>query len=266
MYVCGIDVGSAATKCVILDRDGGILANSFEKTSVPQSDAIVSVFDKALALVGIQKDDVGCVASTGYGRKNVTFRDCDLTEISAHAKGAVFLFPDTRTIIDAGGQDCKVTRLDASGLVDEFVINDRCAAGTGRFLEAMSARLGVDISKLGAIALEARQERAINSTCTVFAESEVISLLSDNISVAEVAGAVCRAVSNRLANLARRVRFIGPVTVTGGVFENPFISMLLEKDLSVDVNKPDCPKWAGALGAAHFALSHISCPKPILAV
>ncbi|MDD5085764.1 MAG: acyl-CoA dehydratase activase [Candidatus Omnitrophica bacterium] len=254
LFVCGIDVGSAATKCVVLDGDGVVRGTAIERTGVPQGRTVETAVDAASSKAGVAKDEIGLVVSTGYGRRNVPFRDYEITEISAHARGARFLFPDTCTVIDAGGQDCKAIRLDPAGLVDEFVINDRCAAGTGRFLESMSSRLGVNTVRLGELALLSRTERSISNTCTVFAESEIVSLLSDNVSVEEVAGAVCRSASGRLANLAYRVRFRSPVTVSGGVFENEAVATFLEKKLSCVFNRPREPQLVGALGAASFAL------------
>lgn len=254
LFVCGIDVGSAATKCVILDSNGAVRGTAIERTGVPQGHTAEAVVNLASFEAGISRDEIGPVVSTGYGRRNVPFRDCEITEINAHARGARFLFPDTRTVIDAGGQDCKAIRLDNDGLVDEFVINDRCAAGTGRFLESMSSRLGINTVGLGRLALSSRTERSISNTCTVFAESEIVSLLSDNVSIEEVAGAVFRSVSDRLANLAHRVRFHSPVTVTGGVFENETVTAFLGKKLSCVLNRPGEPQLVGALGAACFAL------------
>jgi predicted CoA-substrate-specific enzyme activase len=191
--------------------------------------------------------------STGYGRENVRNRTKAVTEITCHARGAHTLHPEARSVIDIGGQDSKAIALEPDGRVRRFEMNDKCAAGTGRFLEVMARTLEVDLKDFGPIALTARKPAAISSTCTVFAESEVISLLAQDMEVPEILAGLCLAIAQRVNSLASRVGMHPQVMMTGGVAKNAGVVKAIEEKVGYPVMVPDEPQTIGALGAALFA-------------
>ncbi len=243
----GIDLGSRAIKLVAL-ADG----------AWRQSEAQESGFDpRRQALAMLEKYPASRVVATGYGRHLAQrhFASEAITEIKAHALGARHLFPECSTILDVGGQDCKVIRLDRAGRVVNFQMNDKCAAGTGRFLEIMAAILGYDLEEFGAAALSSRHETAINSMCAVFAESEVISMKNAGLPPADIARAVHLSVANRLAAMLNRAAPAGgPLVFSGGVAKNPCLVALLTQQTGSQVLVPPAPAMVGALGAALHAL------------
>jgi len=252
MHYLGIDVGSIATKALVLDQDKNILGSAIVKTGGHMQNAIAAVFEEVYASAGISQKDV-TIVSTGYGRKNVEARDRYVTEITAHHHGVQALFPKTRLIIDIGGQDTKVISVDENGEIEDFVMNDKCAAGTGRFLEVMAGILEVPLQDFGACALAAHKQITITSTCTVFAESEVISLISRQEAKEDIAYAIHSSVADRIVSLVRKLHVHGEVTLTGGVSKNSAIRSILEKRLNTTVNLPENPQIVGALGAAVIA-------------
>ena len=252
-YTAGVDVGSTQTKAVILDGERRIVGRALLDMETSMQTVAQDAFRAALENAGISEGDVAYVAGTGYGRYNVTFGKEQVTEISCHARGAVTLFPLTRTVIDIGGQDTKAIRVGPDGKVLNFTMNDKCAAGTGRFLGAASFALEMPLSKLGPLALQATNPVRITTTCTVFAESEIISHLSKGLLPEDVLMGVHQAITSRCVSLARRVGIESEVTFTGGVSRNVAMVHLLEQEIGMRVNVSEDAHFCGALGAALFA-------------
>ncbi len=258
MYVLGIDSGSTSTNVAILDGDGKLVASEVIRTGARASDSAARARDAALAKAGIGADDLALTVSTGYGRVSVEFADIDVTEISCHGKGAWYFNPDVRTILDIGGQDSKAIRLDAKGEVAEFVMNDKCAAGTGRFLEAMARTLEVDIAELGPLSFESKHDVEISSMCTVFAESEVISLIANNVDKEDIAHGVHAAIAGKAFSLMKRVGLEPGFMMTGGVAKNPGVVAAVEELLGKEkLYICEEPEIVGAVGAALFGLERL---------
>ena len=253
MIVMGIDSGSTSTNAVLLNEKKEILASAVLRTGAKSGDSADRVRAMVLEKASLTPEDVSLVVSTGYGRVSIPFADKDVTEISCHAKGAHFLNPDIRTILDIGGQDSKAIHLDENGNVKDFVMNDKCAAGTGRFLEVMARGLGCDISRLADVADEAENAVSISSTCTVFSESEVISQLSIGSAREDVALGAHLSVAKRISGQAARVGIQPDVVMTGGVAMNHSMVKTLEKEIGYPIFVPESPQTIGALGAALFA-------------
>lgn len=259
-FVMGIDFGSTTSKTVILDRAGKIVAAAVaHKGSVSNEGATLSMAD-ALAQAGIGERDIARAVSTGYGRRMLDIADKSYTEITCHARGAVHLVPETRLVIDIGGQDSKVIAVDGNGLVSQFAMNDRCAAGTGKFLEALARAVQVPLEDMGPMAMSARERITISNMCATFAETEVISLLAEGKEKPEVLGAVHAAIASRTVGLVARVGQREPIVMTGGVAKNIAAVRHIEAALGVTLRIPPDPQIAGALGAALFALDEISDP------
>lgn len=245
----GIDVGSSITKGVLL-LDGQILSNFMLPTGTDLDATAGECVRRLLSDRGLTQKDILYTVSTGYGRTQVKEADRTITEITCHGRGAKALVPRAELVIDIGGQDSKVIRLDEDGMVADFVMNDKCAAGTGRFLEVMAERLGMSLLDFGRMWKTARKPASISSTCTVFAESEVISLLSRGIAPDEIIRGLCDAVADRLLGMVHRVGLVPDVVMTGGVSKNEGVRLSLEKKLSLKVVVPDASQFAGAYGAA----------------
>ncbi len=264
-YVAGVDVGSTQTKAVILDEHRAIVGRALLDMETSMTTVAQDAFRAALEAAGIAEGDVAWVAGTGYGRYKVTFGREQVTEISCHARGAVTLFPLTRTVIDVGGQDTKAISVAPDGKVLNFTMNDKCAAGTGRFLGAASFALEMPLSELGPLALKATNPVRITTTCTVFAESEIISHLSKGLLPEDVLMGVHHAIANRCVSLARRVGIASEVTFTGGVSRNVAMVRLLEEQLEMPVNVSQDAHFCGALGAALYAHERVHGAQPALA-
>lgn len=249
----GVDIGSLSTETFLLDHDGVTVATNVMLTGASSVKAALRSYGDALAAANLTAADVTFCVATGYGRNKADFADARITEITCHARGAAILFPDTRTVIDIGGQDSKVIKVGPGGAVLDFVMNDKCAAGTGRFLEVMARTLEVDLDELGALALKTDADLKVSSMCTVFAESEVVSLIGDGVNAPRIAWGVCRSVSDRVASMAERVGVTPPVVMTGGVAYNAGVVAALEKRLGITLTIPQQPQLVGALGAAHLA-------------
>jgi predicted CoA-substrate-specific enzyme activase len=250
----GIDVGSLSAEAVLINEAGGIIAYSILPTGPDSKKAGTDAFQMALNRAGAEKKEVKHVVSTGYSRARVAEADNKTkTEISCHALGAHHLIPGVRTIIDIGGQDSKAIRVSKDGRVLDFAMNDKCAAGTGRFLEVMAGALGTDIEQIGKLALQSSAQLTISSTCTVFAESEVISLISQGKSPADIAMAISLAIAHRTSGLVSRVGLEDQVVMTGGVAKNIAVVRLLAEKISCRIQVPEEPQIIGALGAALFA-------------
>lgn len=252
IYTLGIDIGSTASKCVML-RDGKeIISKSLISvgagTSGPQR-AIAEVLENA----GMTRDQMAYVLATGYGRNSLEgIADHQMSELSCHAKGASFLFPDVHTVIDIGGQDVKVLQIE-NGMMTNFVMNDKCAAGTGRFLDVMARVLEVKVEELGDLAAKSTKDVAISSTCTVFAESEVISQLAMDTDKCDIINGIHHSVAARVAGLAHRVGVRELVVMTGGVAQNSGVVKALEEELGHTIHTSPLTQYNGALGAALFA-------------
>lgn len=260
MIVAGVDVGALSTDTVILDGDNEILAYSIVNTGASSQRAARRSYAQALALAGLAEDDVSYVISTGYGRQMVPFADAQVTEITCHARGAYFLFPETHTVIDIGGQDSKVIRV-GSGRVLDFVMNDKCAAGTGRFLEVMAKALEIELEEMGERSLQARHPVTISSTCTVFAESEVVSRIAEGRATEDIVAGLHAAIANRIGAMLKRVGVQEQVTMSGGVAKNIGVVRAIEENIGTRLNVYQEPQIVGALGAALIALEKV-CPAP----
>ncbi|MBC8514812.1 2-hydroxyglutaryl-CoA dehydratase [bacterium] len=256
-YSGGVDVGSTQTKAVILDEDGAIIGRSLTDTGANVMAAAKGAFRDALEDAGRMEQEVEWVIGTGYGRYRVTFGNDQVTEISCHGRGAVHLHPDTRTVLDMGGQDTKAIKVAPSGEILDFCMNDKCAAGTGRFLGAASSALGIPLPDLGPTALKARKSVRISTTCTVFAESEVLAWLGKGKKVEDILWGVHQSIATRSMGLLRRVGVVEEVTFTGGVSKNEGMVKALEDATGVSLNISPEGHYMGAVGAALFALDHI---------
>lgn len=250
----GIDSGSTSTDVVIIDRDKNIIAQSILPTGAGAAAGADRALDEALAQAGLSRSDINATVTTGYGRTAVGLGDQSITEITCHAKGAYFLDPSVRTIIDIGGQDSKVIRLDENGNVTNFAMNDKCAAGTGRFLELMARTLELSLDDMSRLGLEWKEDVTISSMCTVFAESEVVSLIAENRTPADIIHGLNRSVATKTCALCRRVGGEESYMMTGGVSKNRGVVTEIEKILGVKLHISDKAQLNGALGAALFAL------------
>jgi predicted CoA-substrate-specific enzyme activase len=253
-HVMGVDFGSTTAKTVILDLKGNIVASVIAHMGAVSGDGVKASIAGALEEAGLTQADMGRTVSTGYGRRMLDIADKNFTEITCHARGAVAMVPDARLVIDIGGQDSKVISVDSNGLVAQFAMNDRCAAGTGKFLETLARALQVDLKDMGGIALEAKETLKISSMCATFAETEVISLLAEGAKKPDVLGAVHAAIAARTMGLVGRVGKKGPVVMTGGVAKNPAAVHHIQEALGMELHLPSDPQIAGALGAALLAL------------
>jgi predicted CoA-substrate-specific enzyme activase len=252
MYVAGIDVGSTATKAVILNDATEIVARGIVNTGANVVKAAEKAFRAALENSGLQEYEIEYTVGTGYGRYRVPFGDAQITEISCHARGAVYLFPNTKTILDIGGQDTKGITVSASGDVVDFCMNDKCAAGTGRFLAAAADVLDLPLDEIGAVALTSTAPLRITNVCTVFVETEILSQLSRGKKVEDILAGVHSSIAQRSISLLRRIGLNAEITFTGGVSRNPGMVAALSDRLGMPINvSPDSP-YNGALGAALF--------------
>jgi predicted CoA-substrate-specific enzyme activase len=252
VYYAGVDVGSLATKCVVVNGDGRAGAKSTLPTSVAGAVAARKAFEEALAGLGLSPRDVKRVVGTGYGRARVPFADRAVTEIMCHARGAFEYVGGGVTVVDVGGQDVKAIRVNDRGGVAEFAMNDRCAAGTGRFFEIMARALEMDLAELAAIDASRPDAAKVNNMCTVFAESEVVGLLHEGAEPSAIGAGILRAVAERVSSLGRRVggdRYV----LSGGVALNRGFAEALAVALGREVEVLPEPQFVGALGAALLA-------------
>jgi predicted CoA-substrate-specific enzyme activase len=253
IFFAGVDVGSLSTDVVIIDSSRKMLTEVVLATGVNGADAAKTAFNSALEFGGISKDQIKGVTATGYGRGSVAFATGKTTEISCHGVGAHHLFPGTGTVIDIGGQDSKVIQVDNRGRMLDFTMNDKCAAGTGRFLEVMADRLEFGLNELSDPLHIAGDSVPISSTCTVFAESEVISLLAKHTPREQIVNGLQRSIANRIWSMVTSIGIQGEVTLTGGVANNQGLVIVLEEKLGRKLNLPENPQTVGALGAALIA-------------
>ncbi len=256
-HAAGVDVGSTQTKAVVIDEQRRIVARFLIDTGANVTQAAESAYNEALKSGGLSERDVEYVIGTGYGRYKVTFGDAQVTEISCHGRGAVHMFPGTRTVVDMGGQDTKAIRVSPKGDIIDFCMNDKCAAGTGRFLGAAAVALAIPLDSLGPTALRSERPVRISTTCTVFAESEVLSWLGKGKKIEDILWGVHQSIAVRSAGLIRRVGIEPELTFTGGVTRNIAMIRALEEKVEMKVNVSEDSHYMGALGAALFALDHI---------
>jgi (R)-2-hydroxyacyl-CoA dehydratese activating ATPase len=256
-YAAGVDVGSTQTKAVVIDEERRIVSRALTDTGANVVQAAEGAFRMALAAGNVREEEVEYVVGTGYGRYKVTFGNSQVTEISCHGRGAVQMFPGTRTVVDMGGQDTKAIKVSAAGEVVDFCMNDKCAAGTGRFLGAAASALMIPLGELGARALAGERPVTISTTCTVFAESEVLSWLGKGKKIEDILLGVHQSIAVRSAALLWRVGVEEQVTFTGGVARNEAMIATLNEKLGTRVNVSEESHFMGALGAALFALDHI---------
>ena len=250
--VAGIDIGSVSAEAVIL-KDGVLMDYSIMPTGHSSKKAGELVFNDALEKTKLKPNDIDYIVATGYGRISVPFANEKITEITCHAKGAYFLHPNVRTIIDIGGQDSKAIRVNSTGNVLDFAMNDKCAAGTGRFIEVMARALNVKLDDLGKLSLKSKNPAKISSMCTVFAESEVVSLIAEGESQKDIVSGICDAISSRIAAMVGRVGVKPGLMISGGVAKNIGVVKALENKLGLSATIPEEPEIVVALGAAVLA-------------
>ncbi|MBU2489878.1 MAG: 2-hydroxyglutaryl-CoA dehydratase [Proteobacteria bacterium] len=256
MYYLGLDLGSLSCDAVLIDADANIMATSVVPTGAKNREAIARAQREVLELSGVAETDVAATVSTGYGRERVEKKIATVTEITCHGRGMEAMLPGTRVLIDIGGQDSKAIFLDGKGRVLDFAMNDKCAAGTGRFLEAMARALQVDIEELANLDQGAVSNLTLSSMCTVFAESEVVSLIAEGKEVNEIVAGLNRSIASRTLSMVRRVcpDLTGmALAMSGGVAHNQGVVRALSAALGVPVQVPEKPDTVGALGAALIA-------------
>lgn len=259
MYTLGIDIGSTTSKCVVL-KDGTEIAGSSLVTAGTGTDGPVRALEEVYRTSGLKPEQIAFSVVTGYGRSRFRGAGAELSELSCHARGAHFVFPGVRTVIDIGGQDAKALSIDENGRMLGFQMNDKCAAGTGRFLDVMAGILQLGIGDLEAEAAKARNPVRISNTCTVFAESEVISQLSAGAEIPDLVGGICASVAGRVAALARRVGVREQVCMSGGVARNGGVRAAMAAELGVEILHSPLAQLMGALGAALYAFDRANQP------
>jgi predicted CoA-substrate-specific enzyme activase len=253
-YAAGVDSGSTSTDAVIMDGNGKILGSAVIPTGIGAAAGAEKALSEALSRAGLKREDLDAIVTTGYGRETTGLSDDSVTEITCHAKGAHFLHPSARTVIDIGGQDSKVIRIDGSGKVVNFIMNDKCAAGTGRFLEMMARALNMSLEDMSRKGLEWKKDLTISSMCTVFAESEVVSLIAQNTDVEDIIHGLNKAVAGKTSALVSRLKGEPEYIMTGGVAMNEGVVLALEDKLGSAVYVPKEAQICGAIGAALIAL------------
>ena len=250
MITAGVDIGAGTSKAVLLDDGGRIVAKISQKSGARLDLAGALALGAVLEKAGLTRDDIAYVASTGYGRYQLPDRDIQITEVTCHARGSSYLFPGTRCLMDIGAQSTRAIRIDDRGKVVRFKMNDRCAAGAGRFLERIARALEVPLEDLGPLSLRSSDPQAISSICAVLAESEVINLVTSGKATEDILMGAHLSIAERALALLRQVGVDGEVTLTGGVVLNPGMLKALEQRLGRTVNASPDSVYAGAIGAA----------------
>jgi benzoyl-CoA reductase subunit D len=252
MVTAGIDCGAKTVKVVIL-KDGRIVGKSLVMAGIDAKGASEEVYDEALKEAGFAREDVQRVVATGTGKLEAEFKDDEVTEVSADARGAVKLFPQARTVIDVGAEEGRTIRVDARGKVVDFAINEKCAAGAGAFVEAMARALEVNLEQMGRMSLLATQAVPMNAQCAVFAESELVSLVHAKTPKPDMARAIHDAIADRIVSMVRRVGIEPEIVLIGGLARNVGFVNALGRELEAEVKLPEEPESVGALGAALIA-------------
>ena len=256
-YAAGIDVGSTQTKAILVDTARAIVGRALIDTGANVKRAGQRALDELIANTDAARDDIKFVVGTGYGRYKIEAGDTQVTEISCHARGGQMLFPNTRTVIDMGGQDTKAIKVGSEGDVVDFCMNDKCAAGTGRFLAGAAEVLGLTLDEIGEISLRGTKPIRLTSVCTVFVESDILSHLAQKKKVEDILAGVHQAIATRTVGLVRRVGIDPEITFTGGVARNGGMVRALEEKLGAPLNISPEAHYCGALGAALFAMDHV---------
>jgi predicted CoA-substrate-specific enzyme activase len=257
MYVLGVDLGSRSTKCVIIDGDLKMVCGLARASDTEPDKLVETMIGEMLKKASIDRGDIRYIVSTGYGRDSLSISDRKITEITCHAAGAHHFYRETGTVIDIGGQDSKVISINEKGKPVDFIMNDKCAAGTGKFIEMMSRTLNIPIEELGRFDQKASKKISINSICTVFAESEVISLMAEKETRENIIRGLHTGVAERTLGLVERIGMKPQVTMTGGVARNPGVVRALERCLKVKMNIPEEPELTGAFGAAILGMRKV---------
>jgi len=255
LYFVGIDIGSTTTEACIIDENRQLLAKAQTNTGYALDEAAERAVQSCCEQAGCRKEDFAFCVSTGYGRDLVPFADTQFTEIACHAKGVNYYFPEARGVIDIGGQDSKAISINETGGIVDFAMNDKCAAGTGRFLEVMARIMGLEIGEMGRLSLQSTQDVKISSICTVFAESEVISLLAKKVyEPCDIMMGIHSSVVRRVNMLVQKARLTAPIAMTGGVARNAGVVAAFEKVLKTKLLIHEDPQSMGAVGAAVMAM------------
>jgi len=259
MLAGGCDIGSLTSKAVLMNR-GRIVGAEIIKSKPEPGESAQEVMERALAKGGYSFRDISFCVGTGYGREKIPFVQETVSEIACHARGARWLVPSARTVIDIGGQDCKAMRISIDGTMEKFITNDKCASGTGRFLEVMAEVLGVSLEELGHVSSSSKNPVVLASACTVWAQADVIRHLNENVPLADIAAGINNAMASRMAIIANNIGIKKDVCMTGGVAKNAAVVAALEKILGVRVKRirKSDPQIAGAIGAALLAEEKIS--------
>lgn len=253
MIVAGCDVGALTAKAVVMNNDA-ILGSEIIQSRASAAQSAVDVMDKLLKRLDLSYDDIDCCIGTGYGRNIVPFADDNVSEISCYGRGAKWLVPTIRTIIDGGGQDCKAIRVDDKGFVEDFRMNTKCAAGTGRSLELMAESLGVDVSQLGPLSLEASNPVVLQEPCCILTEIEIRHLIFEGRDNADIAAGINDITARRILHLVRNLGTKKDIGIAGGIAKNASVVNCLERALkTIFVRFPVDPQIIGAVGAALFA-------------
>ncbi|HQM45731.1 MAG TPA: acyl-CoA dehydratase activase [Smithellaceae bacterium] len=259
MFAAGCDVGSLTSKAVIM-KDGKIIQSLIIKSKARPWESADEVMNMLLTRAGLTMKDIKSCVGTGYGRDKISFIDEAVSEIACHGKGARWLVPSVRTVIDIGGQDCKALRLDDKGNMVKFITNDKCASGTGRFLEVMAKVLNLKLDEMGEMSVRSRQPVTFASACTVWAQADVIQHLNDKVPIEDIAAGVNNAMASRMSTLANNIGLEKDVCMTGGVAKNNGVVSALEKHLGTRIKRirREDPQLAGAIGAALFAAEKLN--------
>jgi predicted CoA-substrate-specific enzyme activase len=264
IITAGVDIGSTMTKVVLQDKE--ISAAIIGPTGAEHRRLANKVMEQALAQAGISFEEVAYVVATGYGRVNVPFADKQITEITCHARGVYSIFPTVRTVIDIGGQDCKAIKL-VNGKVVNFIMNDKCAAGTGRFLEVIAETLGLGLEEMSRLSLTAKKKEKISSTCTIFAEQEVVSRLAEGAAIQDIVAGLFDSIASRVCSMAERLKVEKDVVITGGGAKSIGLVRAFEEKIGFPLLVPPEPLLTGAIGAAllgrELALKAIEKGEPL---
>ena len=258
----GVDLGSTTAKAVVVDSAGTIVASSIVQMGAVSRKGMQRAVDRALADAGITEADLGGTFATGYGRRLVPGAMRTYTEITCHARGTAAMVPGVRLVVDIGGQDSKAITVDDEGLVQEFAMNDRCASGTGRFYEVLARAVECEVEEIGDLAMRGTQDLEVSSMCATFAETEIVSLLAQDLPVEDIAASVHRAIAARTLALVAQVGRRTPVVMTGGVAQNRAAVHFLSEALDAEVGVPEHPQLTGAYGAALLAMESAARSRP----
>jgi len=261
-YVAGLDIGSITSKAIIIDLKGKILASDMSRSVYDSSISASNVLRSCLEKAGLDMSDVSFIVATGYGRINVPFANKTASEIICNASGVNWLFPSARTVLDIGGQDSKVISVREDGSVRKFMMNDRCAAGAGRFFEVMSATLGISLDEFGKLAASSAETPKISSVCTIFAESEIIGMIARAVPKPHICAGLCESIANRLYQMLVTVKLEKDFVMTGGVAKNEGILKTLAGKIGGEILVPEEPQITTALGAALIALNSTVNAQP----